>query len=313
MTQLSAVVEPFGEVNTYVTKDGVDIVATILMVPDIEGAKTGLAIDASVSMQKMFGVSGVVSPIFAKASAAPNIIEPVAKTMASYLAKFSAIGKVDMIYWAVGTDGSKIEEIGELDEAQITNISISGPKKEKMGRQTKLLPPVKYYIDKFGSKESKWSIAVIITDGVIEDVEEVKEYCFKYAEQIGKGKKSFVKLVLIGVGEECQRPESIEIMEGLDDMFEGSGIKDAKGEDIDIWDHKLAHEMKNLEEIFSEAVTENVIVAPTGKIINDKNVVVKEYSDGVPALLRFTLPKGSIGFSLVVGDTTIFQDIKEGL
>ena len=48
MAQISNPVEPFGEVNIHPKPDGsIDVVATILMVPDIEGARTGLALDAS--------------------------------------------------------------------------------------------------------------------------------------------------------------------------------------------------------------------------------------------------------------------------
>ncbi|MBC7912095.1 MAG: VWA domain-containing protein, partial [Pyrinomonadaceae bacterium] len=84
MAQLSKTVEPFGEVNVHKQPNGdIEIVATILMVPDIEGAKTGLALDASASMKKMYGVSGIVaSSIFGGASGFPNVVEPVARTMA---------------------------------------------------------------------------------------------------------------------------------------------------------------------------------------------------------------------------------------
>ena len=52
MAQVTQPVEPFGEVNVHKKADGsIDIVATILMVPDIEGARTGLALDASASMK----------------------------------------------------------------------------------------------------------------------------------------------------------------------------------------------------------------------------------------------------------------------
>lgn len=42
MAQLAQPVEPFGEVNVHRQADGsIDIVATVLMMPDIEGARTG--------------------------------------------------------------------------------------------------------------------------------------------------------------------------------------------------------------------------------------------------------------------------------
>ena len=68
MSQLKKVVEPFGEVNVYPTRSGrTRVVATILMEPHKEGAQTGIALDGSGSMAKLYGVedgSRVLSPIF---------------------------------------------------------------------------------------------------------------------------------------------------------------------------------------------------------------------------------------------------------
>ncbi len=173
--QLTNVVDPFGEVNVYKQSNGtLNIVATILTVPDIEGARMGLALDGSASMKKMYGVSGIVGSAFAMAASTPNVVEPVARTMVSYLANFSANGKVDLIYWACSPDGSQVEELGEFDELEIKNKAITGPKKFPWGRGTKLLPPLKYFVDKFKSApalgvKQPAAICVFITDGIIED------------------------------------------------------------------------------------------------------------------------------------------------
>jgi hypothetical protein len=310
MAQLSKTVEPFGEVNVYKQPNGdVEIVATILMVPDIEGAKTGLALDASASMKKMYGVSGIVaSSIFGGATGFPNVVEPVARTMAAYLANFSSDGKTNLIYWACSPDGSQIEEIGEFDATQAQAVAINGVKPHLWGRGTKLLPPVKHFVDdKF--KDAKWGIVIFVTDGIIEDLDDVKKFCLQFGQQISAGQRHFIKLVLIGVGEEVDEGQ----MEELDDMFEGSGLKDPEGNDIDLWDHKLASEMKKIEEIFAEVVSENTIVAASGRALNNAGQVVKDYPDGVPALLRFTLPAGSTGFTLEFPGGSVTQDITEGL
>ena len=218
MAQLARAVEPFGEVNVYKQAGGrIKIVATILMVPDIEGARTGLALDASASMKKMYGISGIVaSSIFGGASGFPNVVEPVARTMASYLADFSSNGQVSLVYWACRPDGSGIQEIGELDSKQAQSVVISGVKPHLWGRGTKLLPPVKHFVEnKF--KDAKWGIVIFVTDGIIEDLEEVKRFCFNFGRQIAAGQRHFIKLVLIGIGEEVDEGQ----MEELDDMFEG--------------------------------------------------------------------------------------------
>jgi hypothetical protein len=69
MSQLKHVVDPFGEVNVYPGSAGHNrIVATILMKPHKEGAQTGIALDGSGSMRKLYGLEGggkPISPIFA--------------------------------------------------------------------------------------------------------------------------------------------------------------------------------------------------------------------------------------------------------
>lgn len=309
MAQLTQTVEPFGEVNVYKQKDGrIEVVATILMVPDIEGARTGLALDASASMKKMYGVSGILGGAFAQASGIPNIVEPVARTMASYLARFSSNAKVSLIYWACSPDGSKVEAIGEFTDEEAQKVAIAGPKKEVWGRGTKLLPPVRYFVDQ-AFKDAPWAICVFVTDGVIEDLADVKAYCLQFGKEIASGKRSFIKLVLIGVGEEVNEAQ----MEELDDMFEGSGLKDLQGHAIDLWDHKLAAEMRKIEEIFAEVVSEDAIVTGSGRILDPAGGVAKEYPDGVPALLRFTLPAGATAFTLEFPGGSVTQDLSEAL
>lgn len=314
--QLTNVIEPFGEVNVYKETGGkLNIVATILTVPDLEGVRMGLALDGSASMKKMYGISGVLNTgIFGNAAGTPNVVEPVARTMVGYLANFSSSGKVDVIYWACSPDGSQVEELGEFSDKDIQNVAIAGPKKLPWGRGTKLLPPLKYFVDKFKSApalgvQRPAALCVFITDGIIEDLADVKQYCFQYAKEITSKQKPFIKLLLIGVGDEVDEGQ----MEQLDNMFEGSGIKDSAGKDIDIWDHQLASDMNKLEQVFKELASEDMIVIGSGRILNQAGTVCKEYADGVPALLRFTLPPGSNSFTLEFPGGSVTQDISEAL
>lgn len=308
MAPLSRPVEPFGEVNARPQPDGsLQIVATVLMEPDVENAACGLALDASASMKKVYGASSPVSPLFRPATAVPNVVEPVARTMAAYLAGFSSDGKASLIYWACDPAGDGIEEIGDVDEVQAQTISISGVKKKPWGRGTRLLPALRYYIDnKF--KDAKWGLVIFVTDGIVEDLDDVKQYTLQYAQQIAAGKRDFVKLVLIGLGDQVDE----EHMEALDDLDYGGLTNPKDGAEIDLWDHKLASEMKKLEEVFAEVVSENTMVAASGRVLTNGRVV-KEYADGVPALLRFTLPAGSKAFTLEFPGGGVTQDITEGL
>jgi hypothetical protein len=90
-------------------------------------------------------------------------------------------------------------------------------------------------------------------------------------------------------------------MEELDDLDTGT--------DVDVWDHKIAKEMRALVEIFAEVVSENVIVAPTGAVYDDKGARVKFYSDGLPAKLAFEMPATSSSFELEVAGQRIKQKL----
>jgi hypothetical protein len=96
-------------------------------------------------------------------------------------------------------------------------------------------------------------------------------------------------------------------------LFEGSSIKDPDGNDIALWDHKLAGEMQKVEEIFAYVVSENSLIASNGRILNPAVNVAKEYTDGLPALLRFLLSAESTSFSLEFPVGSVTQDITEAL
>ncbi len=306
MTKIKQTVEPFGDVNVLFKDDHLEIVASVLMVPDIEGARVGLALDASVSIKKMYGISNLAGGAFFQAMSVPNVMEPVAKGIANYLSNFAGDGKVNMLYWACSPDGSKIEEIGSVSGEEVSSLSIHGPKKQQWGRGTRLLPPLKNFMEN-KMKDAPWSLVVFITDGIIEDIQEVIDYCLIVGKQISKGERKFVKLVLLGVGEEVDEPQ----MQLLDDMFEGIGLKDPEGNEIDLWCHKLASDMKKLEEVFAEVVSEHTLVASQGRILDDQGKEVKSYKDGLPAKLRFYLPKKSHSFTLEYPGGKIIQDISE--
>ncbi|MBC7910078.1 MAG: VWA domain-containing protein [Pyrinomonadaceae bacterium] len=300
------VVEPFGEVNVWTQPDGsLRVKATILMTPAVEGAQTGLAIDGSASMKQMFGASAAVSALFAPST--PNVVEPVVKTIASYLANFDTDGNTTVIYWACGPGGINVEEIGDMDAATVKTKTFTAPK--QFGTGTKLLPAVRYFTEtKF--PDAPWSIFIFITDGVIEDLAEVQDFSLKLAQQIASGQRQFVKLVLIGIGEEVDEGQ----MEALDDLDYG-GLKSPDGQVIDLWDHKMAAEMQKIEEIFAEVVSSDMILAPSAEILDSAGNHatpngVGSYSDGLPALLDFNVPAGTTEFTLVMpGGQKIVQSI----
>jgi hypothetical protein len=304
MAQIKKVVDPFGEVNVYPSFGGkMRVVATILMEPRREGTQTGIALDGSGSMASLYGVEdssgggliGFLASLFGKKKELHNEVTPVAQKLCAYLArKIDADGGTTCIYWATGPGGSKIEQIGDL-RAEEAERHIFGPPRE-FGTGTQLLPAVKYFVERF--EDAPWGFYVFITDGELHDLDAVKWYSNQLAHDIEDKKRKPVKFVLIGIGPNVNEQQ----MEELDDLDTGTSV--------DLWDHKLAAEMRVLQEIFAEVVDKNARVADRGKILDPSGKVVKDYSDtGLPAYLEFELPAGSSHFVLEVEGRRIQQDL----
>jgi hypothetical protein len=302
MSQLKKVVEPFGEVNVFpIAGGGTRVTATILMEPRREGAQTGIALDGSGSMKKLFGQDtggGVVSSLFAKPKV-ENVVAPVAQKITAYLARtIDADHGTTCVYWAVGTNGSQIEVVGDLTAEEAERHPFAGPK--EFGTGTQLLPAVRYFVDRF--KDAPWGFFVFITDGELFDLEEVKQYSIRLAKDVAGGRRNPVKFVLIGLGADVNESQ----LEDLDDLDTGT--------EIDLWDHKLAAEMRQLAEIFAEVVDRNARVADHGKILDPQGRVVKNYSDtGLPAFLKFDMPPGALYFTLDVNGNQIHQPLADNV
>jgi hypothetical protein len=302
MAQLKNVVEPFGEVNVHSQPDGsLRVWASILMEPDREGTQTGIALDGSGSMRKLYGQDtggGVLSPIFAKPKV-ENIVTPVAQSLCAYLArKIDADGGTTCIYWATGNNGSQIEVVGDLTADQAEQHTFKGPR--DFGTGTQLLPAVRYFVDRF--KDAPWGFFVFVTDGELFDLDEVKRYSTQLAREITVGKRRPVKFVLIGVGPDVNERQ----LEELDDLDTGT--------EVDLWDHKMAAEMRMLQEIFAEVVDRNARVAEGGRILDSSGKVVRDFRDtGLPALLRFVMPRGSTHFVLEVNGQRIVQELADNV
>ncbi|MDJ1182949.1 vWA domain-containing protein [Roseofilum casamattae] len=324
----------FGEVNVRNTGAALEVNFTILMEPQGEAAEgwtTGVAIDASASMKSAYGrkLEGKVpanimaqyqkkgwiesrledgNPVtsFQKQAyqdainkgyfrPSPNVIQPLAREFTAYLAShLDAKGGTSLIYWACDR-GSELEVIGDFTEAECLLLKINGPSHTTLGEGTKITPAVKYFVDRF--VQAKRGMYIFITDGRIDDMEEIRQYTLQLTEEIAIGKRNSIKCVLIGVGDQIEVSQLAE----LDDLETGNGI--------DIWDHKIAEEMQGLIEIFAEVVNENQIVAPTGAIYDDRGNLVKKYTDGLPAKLSLSLPPNCQWFELEAYGNRIRQTL----
>ncbi|MGM0485569.1 MAG: hypothetical protein ACQESR_02280 [Planctomycetota bacterium] len=290
--------------------------ATILIEPDIEGARAALALDGSVSMKKFYGISNVKNPLLAKASAPPNVMDPIARDMAKYLTRFTADASVGVIYWSCGIKGDQTEPVGVLTAATCDSTTFHGPAQAQWGRQTQLLPATRHFVEEILSG-AEWGIGVIITDGEFNDLEAVQQYSLEVGRQIANGARRDLKLVLLGVCMEKLDPEAQrqqvekmhEQLEVLDDMFEGSGLRKPDGDEVDIWDHKIAEEMRTVLDLFPEVVDENQVIAPTAKVYDDKGKVVADLTNGLISKVGFTMPGKSKFFELEIEGERIRQSV----
>jgi len=302
MSQLRRVVEPYGEVNVHPLPGGrTRVTATILMEPHKEGAQTGVALDGSGSMAKLYGVGeepGFLASLFgSKKHDGHNEVTPVAQKICAYLAKkIDADGGTTCIYWAVGNGGGDIEVVGDLTADQAER-HVFGPPRD-FGTGTQLLPAVKYFVERF--KDAPWGFYVFITDGELHDLQACKDYSTRLARAVAAKQRRPLKFVLIGVGPSVNEQQ----MEELDDLDTGT--------EVDLWDHKLAAEMRMLQEIFAEVVDKNARVSDHGRILDPQGRVVKDYSDtGVPAFLEFEMPAGTEYFTLDVNGNKIHQGLSD--
>lgn len=326
----------FSEIN--IEKTNKEIIVSFSILSDLfgemaEGWQTGIAIDASVSMIDSFGL-GLTGTIpeyiknnyikkgwiqrreydgrkvnYFKQEAyedaikqgylkqTQNIVEIEARKFSSFLAEnLDVSGKTDIIYWACNSDGKGVQEVGVIDSKMCLHTIFSGPKERSFGQSTYLMPALRYFESKY--KDAKKGFFIFITDGNLDDIEEIKEFTKKIAIDISNGKRNLIKCILIGIGNEINENQMIE----LDDLDTNTNV--------DIWDHKIAKDMKNIMEIFAELVDENIFVARNAKVYDHKNNIVKNYNDGMPAKGKFSLPLDSDYFILNVEGNIIKQTIR---
>lgn len=307
---------------------------TIAMEPQgkfAEGWRTGLALDASASMKRAYGrkVEARVDPTlltdyikqgrlksymedgeptrkiqreaFAEirdrgyeVNYTANILQPLVQDFTAYLASnLDATGKTSLIYWGCG-QGEEIQVLGEFDDRSCEQLTISGPATFQLGKTTKLLPAIAYFMNQHS--EAQRGIYIFLTDGRIDDLEQVKSYTKELALEIAVGKRNYVKLILIGIGNDVDRYQ----LQELDDFDNGL--------DIDLWDYKIASEMTNLSQIFAEVVNENHIIAENAAIYDDLGNCVKTF-DGLPAKADFLMRHDSQWFELEVSGQRIRQSM----
>ena len=325
-------VREFGEVNFSVRGGQMEVNFTILMKPDkSQGWQTGVALDASESMRADYGrsldskgipkevIQGYLHKGWAKhvtvdgnrsmrlepqaiqdakqngyLQYTKNRMEPVARKITAYLAKeLDEDGGTTVVYWACGAGGGEYEVVGDVTADQCMNLKLNGPTKTRFGQGTRLTPVARYFVDRF--HDANKGIYIFLTDGRIDDEDELTRYTVELARGIEAGRVNDVKFVLVGIGKQIDQAQMLR----LDDLETGT--------EIDIWDHKIAAEMRDILDLFAEVVNENMIVAPWAKIYDDSGRVVKDLPRGLTAFTEFTMPASSEYFELQLPDRRLRQ------
>ncbi|MBN9517720.1 VWA domain-containing protein [bacterium] len=331
----SMVAPEFGEVNVRPAGGAVEITFTVAMEPqgvDAEGWQTGVALDASASMRKAYGrkLSGSLPPeVQAEYRArgwladrtedgqatlklktaghddavrrgflrfSENVVEPRAREFVSYLAgNLDADGGTTVVYWACD-DGRGVEVLGDYTADQCRTLKLGGPAAARFGTATHLLPALDYFLTRFESAAR--GMYLFVTDGRLDDLDAVKRATTELARRVAAGQRNPVKCVLIGVGDGIDEGQ----MEELDDLDTGTGV--------DVWDHKIAAEMRALTEIFAEVVDENQIVAPRAALYDSAGRLAREFQDGMPAKVTFRVPAGCEWFELEIEGQRVRQRLR---
>jgi len=322
----------FGKIYVLNENGKLRIDLTIRETHGSEGWHTGVALDGSRSMQQSYGRGLVRSSTLTKdvylsyvergliqkvhedgkdletwkkeafndaiekghMSYTKNEVGPLVKELAKYLLDEIESGNgVDIIYWACGKSGDQIEPLALISDENLSSIDINGPK--TFGAKTYLQPAMDYFLKANSSKQK--SLLLFITDGRIEDMNSIIKSTIDLAQQISAGERSEMKCVLIGVGPEIDQHQ----FEQLDNLDTGT--------DVDIWDQKIAKEMRDLSEIVAEVVSEATLIASTASIFSGDGKMLCRFHDGLSARVSFEVPFGVDTFILDANGIQIAQKI----
>jgi hypothetical protein len=138
-----------------------------------------------------------------------------------------------------------------------------------------------------------------VTDGQIQDADEVKEVSEEIAHRIARGTLPRTNFILVGVGGNVNEQQMEDICHA---EFPGVGH---------LWCHRIAAEISQVAELVAVLVDETMTVAAGGTVYDDKGKVIKLYEARLPAVLDFEVPPGCASFTLEVAGQKFTQPLPE--
>jgi hypothetical protein len=296
-------VEPFSDLHV---EEG-RVRATLLHDPTVEGLDMAIYMDGSYSMKEEYATKTRQTGTFwqrlfgtGKTEVVPNNVEPQVKWMLEYLATKDRNGILRVGYWACGSSGTAVEIIGELKGTDVASYSFPGPK--EMGQATRLAPAMRDYVsylEKQVKAGARRGCAVYVTDGQIQDADEVKELSAEIARRIARGTLPRTNFILVGVGGNVNEEQMEDICHA---EFPGVGH---------LWCHRIAAEISQVAELVAVLVDETMTVAAGGTIYDDRGKVLKVYEGRLPAVLEFEVPEDTEAFVLEVSGQRYRQPLPD--
>ena len=285
-------VEPFSDLHV---EDG-HVRATLLHDPTVEGLDMAIYMDGSYSMKEEYREKTRVTGTFwqklfggGTTEVLPNNVEPQVKWMLEYLATKDRNGILRVGYWACGGAGNDVEILGELKGTEVASYRFPGP--QNMGQATRLAPAMRDYVkylEKQVKQGARRGCAVYVTDGQIQDGDDVMELSAEIARKIAQGRLPRTNFILVGVGGSVNEEQMEEICHA---EFPGVGH---------LWCHRIAAEIHQIAELVAVLVDETMTVAAGGTIYDDHGTVLKVYEGRLPAVLEFQVPEETTAFVLEV-------------
>jgi hypothetical protein len=296
-------VEPFSDLHV---EDGA-VRATLLHDPTVEGLDMAIYMDGSYSMKEEYRQQTRTTGTFwqrllgrGQTEVLPNNVEPQVKWMLEYLATKDRNGLLRVGYWACGGSGAKVEVLGELKGTDVAKYTFPGPK--EMGQATRLAPALRDYVaylEQQVKQGARRGCAVYVTDGHIQDADEVREVSAEIARRIARGTLPRTNFILVGVGGGIDE-EQMEAISHAE--FPGVGH---------LWCHRIAAEIGQIAELVAVLVDETMTVAAGGTIYDDRGNVLKVYEGRLPAVLEFNVPEGTEAFTLEVSGQRYRQPLPD--
>jgi hypothetical protein len=294
-------VEPFSDIHYEDDK----VTAVLLHDPTVEGLDMAIYMDASGSMREEYAYKQQSRSFLEWIRGAPakevsNQVEPQVQWMLEYLATKDRNGLLRVAYWACGASGKNVQVVGELKGVDVKSQKFPGPR--ELGGHTFLAPAMRDYVKYLKEQVAEGArrgCAIIVTDGRLNDAEDVKAVSAEVARDIQAGRLPRLNFVLVGVGDNIDEEQLEDIAHA---EYPGVGH---------LWCHRIAAEISQVAELVAVLVDENMTVAAGGTVYDDQGKVLKTYEGRLPAKLEFDVPDGTKSFTLEVNGQRYTQPLPE--